>query len=206
MANPLWCSQGRCRTLGENKPFIQKRYPAKKPVHLETERLIIRDWNPRQDANHALDIYGDLRVTRWLSKTEPDQTIHDAQNRLQRFVHATSPDGYGIWAVDETAIDHLIGTILLQPLPDTNNQPTTDIEIGWHFRPASWGYGYATEAAHRILTYGWEVLKLPVIYAVSQTDNRRSIQVMKRLGMQIVGLTTQYYGGKELLLYRISAE
>lgn len=175
-------------------------------MHLETERLIIRDWHPRQDASHALDIYGDPRVTRWLGKMEPDQTIHDAQNRLQRFVYETAADGPGIWTVVEKAIDHIIGTMLLQPLPDLNAQPTADMEIGWHFRPASWGYGYATEAARSVLTYAWEVLNLPVVYAVTLPDNRRSIQVMERLGMEPLGLTTQYYGGRELLLYQIKAE
>jgi RimJ/RimL family protein N-acetyltransferase len=50
------------------------------------------------------------------------------------------------------------------------------------------------------------VLNLPVVYAVTLPDNRRSIQVMERLGMEPLGLTTQYYGGRELLLYQIKAE
>ncbi|MEM9162570.1 MAG: GNAT family N-acetyltransferase [Cyanobacteria bacterium P01_F01_bin.4] len=172
-------------------------------MYLETDRLIIRDWQPMQDARQALDIYGDEHVTHWLANAEPDQSIHAAQGRLQRYVSRTLSKGTGVWAVVEKAIDHIVGTILLVPLPDGESEPTDDIEIGWHFRPASWGYGYATEAAQRIVQYGFEDLKLPRLYAVTLPDNARSIAVMERLGMTSMGMTTHYYGGNELLLYRL---
>lgn len=173
-------------------------------MYLETDRLIIRDWQPMQDARHALDIYGDKQVTQWLANAEPEQSIHAVQGRLQRYVSRTLSEGTGVWAVVEKAIDHIVGTILLVPLPNGESEPTDDIEIGWHFRPASWGYGYATEAAHRIVQYGFEDLKLPMIYAVTLPDNIRSIAVMERLGMTSMGTTTNYYGGNKLLLYRLS--
>ncbi|MEM9905268.1 MAG: GNAT family N-acetyltransferase [Cyanobacteria bacterium P01_D01_bin.44] len=172
-------------------------------MYLETDRLIIRDWQPMQDARHALDIYGDEQVTQWLANAEPEQSIHAVQGRLQRYVSRTLSEGTGVWTVVEKAIDHIVGTILLVPLPNRENEPTDDIEIGWHFRPASWGYGYATEAAQRIVQYGFEELKLPMIYAVTLPENARSIAVMARLGMTSMGITTNYYGGNELLLYRL---
>ncbi|MEO0455163.1 MAG: GNAT family N-acetyltransferase, partial [Cyanobacteria bacterium P01_A01_bin.114] len=156
-------------------------------MYLETSRLIIRDWQPMQDARHALDIYGNEQVTRWLANAEPEKSIHDVQGRLQRYVSRTTTGGTGIWAVVEKAIDHIVGTLLLVPLPDREGVPTDDIEIGWHFRPASWGYGYATEAAQCIIQYGFEEMNLPMIYAVTLPDNTRSIAVMTRLGMQPVG-------------------
>ncbi|MEO1400841.1 MAG: GNAT family N-acetyltransferase [Cyanobacteria bacterium J06635_1] len=172
-------------------------------MHLETDRLIIRDWQPMQDARHSLDIYGNGQVTQWLAQAEPEKSIHDVQGRLQRYVSRTVTGGTGVWAVVEKAIDHIVGTILLVPLPDAESLPTDDIEIGWHFRPASWGYGYATEAAQQIVQYGFEDLKLPMIYAVTLPNNVRSIAVMERLGMQSMGMTTNYYGGNELILYRL---
>ncbi len=35
-------------------------------VMFETERLIIRDWIPEQDAKQAFEIYGDPEVTRFI--------------------------------------------------------------------------------------------------------------------------------------------
>jgi ribosomal-protein-alanine N-acetyltransferase len=173
-------------------------------VYLETERLIIRDWHPLQDAPSALDIYGDQQVTRWIGDQETDVSIQAVQGRLYRYINRsiTENPGTGIWAVVEKAIDRVIGTLLLVPLPGRDGQPTNDLEIGWHFRPASWGYGYATEAARAILAYSRQQLGWSVLFAVTLPDNKRSIAVMDRLGMTCLGMTDNYYGGRPLLLYQ----
>lgn len=184
-------------------------------MYIETDRLIIRDWQPLHDARHAMDIYGDKRVTRWIGEGETDNSIHAVQGRLQRYasrskkISAGEPTtvrraiGTGIWAVVEKSIDHIIGSILLIPLPGEDGQPTGNIEIGWHFRPASWGYGYATEAATQIIQYAHQQMGLSSVFAVTLPDNTRSIAVMERLGMEALGITEQYYGGRSLLLYRL---
>ena len=97
-----------------------------------------------------------------------------------------------------------------QPNSDANVQytdgmPTDYVEIGWHFRPASWGFGYATEAARLICQHAFETLKLPLLLAVSDPTNKRSVALMERLGMQNAGITTRYYGGRPLLLYKLEA-
>lgn len=87
-----------------------------------------------------------------------------------------------------------------------DGMPTNYIEIGWHFRPASWGFGYATEAAQRVCQHAFEDLGLPMLLAVSAPENTRSVAVMERLGMQPNGLTTRYYGGEPLVLYQLNAK
>ncbi|MEA5462350.1 GNAT family N-acetyltransferase [Leptothoe sp. PORK10 BA2] len=171
---------------------------------LTTERLIIRPWHPLYDAQQAFDIYGDPRVTRWL-QVPPDSSIHVTQARLQRYVERTV-NGLGVWAVIEQAINRAIGSLLLVPLPYSDNISSSrnKIEIGWHFRPASWGYGYATEAAHAILHYGFESLGLSTIHAVTSLDNGRSQRVMVRLGMECFGVTPDHYN-QTLLLYGLAA-
>ncbi len=172
-------------------------------MELTTNRLIIRHWHPIYDAQQAFDVYGDLRVTRWL-QGNPDSSIRNTQERLQSYCDRCA-DGLGIWAVVEKAIGRAIGSILLVPLPNSDKTNSGKIEIGWHFRPASWGYGYATEAANAILNYGFQALELPIIYAVTTPDNIRSQRVMTRLGMQAVGFTNDYYDCL-LQLYRLAAE
>ncbi|MGB7520093.1 MAG: GNAT family N-acetyltransferase, partial [Spirulinaceae cyanobacterium] len=68
--------------------------------------------------------------------------------------------------------------------------------IGWHLRRRSWGQGYATEGAKKILEYGFDSLNLPVIYAITRAENKRSIRVMERLKMLPLGTTDKYYGIK----------
>ncbi|MEM9265344.1 MAG: GNAT family N-acetyltransferase [Cyanobacteria bacterium P01_F01_bin.13] len=171
-------------------------------MRLTTDRLIIRDWRPLYDAQHASDIYGAPRVINWLSG-KCDRSIQVTQERLQRYCER-SVNGLGFWAVIEKAIDRAIGSILLVPLPSSNGTEIGNIEIGWHFRPASWGYGYATEAANAILNYGFKELQLSTIYAVARADNLRSQRVMARLGMQSLGSTDDYYS-RTLELYSVSA-
>ncbi|NEQ49797.1 MAG: GNAT family N-acetyltransferase, partial [Leptolyngbya sp. SIO3F4] len=137
-------------------------------MRLTTNRLIIRDWRPIYDAQQAFDIYGDSRVVRWL-QGKPDCSIQVTQERLQRYCERTV-NGLGVWAVVEKAIDRTVGSILLVPLPSNDKTDSGKIEIGWHFRPASWGYGYATEAARAILGYGFKQLQLSNIYAVTTPD------------------------------------
>ncbi len=172
---------------------------------LETERLIIRAWQPEQDAHQAFAIYSDAEVTQWLSNRTVAETVADVKGRLQRYVERfhERDRNLGCWAVVEKTSQDIIGNLFLIPLPDAEHEPTEDYEIGWHFRRQSWGHGFATESARCLMDYGLQQLHLPVLYAVTKPNNLRSIAVMERLGMQRMGLTRQYYGGHELLLYSV---
>lgn len=171
-------------------------------MRLTTDRLIIRNWQPIYDAQQAFDIYSDPRVTRWLSE-DTDRSIQMTQERLMRYCDRTQ-DGLGVWAVVDKAIDRVIGNILLVPLPKRDKTYSENIQIGWHFRPASWGYGYAAEAARTILHYGFTAVGLETIYAVTMADNIRSQRVMARLNLQSLGFTDDYYA-QTLELYGLAA-
>ena len=172
---------------------------------LETERLQLRAWQPEQDAVQALAIYGDRRVTDWIGDKTTAQSMAQVRDRLQLYCDRSeqAADGSGVWAVIERQRQQIIGNILLVQLPDRCGDPSGDYEIGWHFRPASWGQGFATEAAQRTVDYGFQRLNLSELYAVAMVGNQRSSRVMERLGMIALGQTTRYYGGAELLLYRL---
>ena len=190
-------------------------------MEFETPRLILRPWQPRQDARHAMDIFGDARVMKWVEPNSEDKSIRQVQGRLQRYLDQSilAPHQRGSWAVVQKDIYRVIGHVTLLPLPDLkevraqhtaedipDGLPTDYIEIGWHFRPASWGFGYATEAVHRIAKHSFEKMGLTLLLCVTHPDNKRSIALMERIGMRYDGITTRLYGGQELLLYRMSPE
>jgi len=169
---------------------------------LETDRLLIRDWQPETDAQAAIAIYGNPAVTQWIGDKSLDTTVEAVQARLERYRdRASSFPGLDCWAVLTQSPPAIVGTLLLMPLPDRQNLPSSNIEIGWHFRPESWGHGYATEAAQAVLVYGFDTLELPAIYAVTLLDNKRSIRVAQRLGMTDLGISQDYYGGYRLRLF-----
>ncbi|MFB5188719.1 GNAT family N-acetyltransferase [Alicyclobacillus fastidiosus] len=55
-----------------------------------------------------------------------------------------------------------------------------------------WGNGYATEAARRIVSYGFEELKLNRIWAAAFMRNPASSNVMKKVGMKQEGILKQH--------------
>ncbi|MBD0334589.1 MAG: GNAT family N-acetyltransferase [Cyanobacteria bacterium Co-bin13] len=178
-------------------------------MDLQTERLKIRDWLPEQDTPAAFAIYSDMRVMQWLGDRTVDATLAATQARLKRYQQRTAtahPPGLGTWAVEESKTGQLIGNLLLVCLPNVERQPSGHIEIGWHFNPAYWGQGFATEAAQAVLKYGFETLKLAEVYVVTLPENERSKAVAQRLGMTALGLTHQYHGGTELDLFKLTTK
>ncbi|MEH2072429.1 MAG: GNAT family N-acetyltransferase [Nostoc sp.] len=173
---------------------------------LETDRLTIRTWIPERDAEQAFDIYSDPKVTYFLGNGSRVTSIESQRQRLEENIERSRRrnNGTGSWAMIEKETTTIVGTILLKQLPDKDGLPTQDYEVGWHLRQASWGKGYATEAGRGMLDYGFNVLNLPVIYAVVKPENHASIRVTQRLGMKPVGQTKKYYG-IELLLFEQNA-
>lgn len=189
-------------------------------MQLETQRLILRDWHPTQDARNAMDIFGDARVMSWFEGGGKDGSIRQVQGRLQRYAEQAkqSENGLRSWAVVQKDIGRVIGNVVLCLLPDMaevreqhvpepieGGEATEYVEIGWHFRPSSWGFGYATEAAFCVAQHSFETLKLPILLAVTQPENNRSVAVMEKLGMRYDGPTTRCYGGKVMSLYVLTA-
>jgi RimJ/RimL family protein N-acetyltransferase len=124
--------------------------------------------------------------------------------KLQQFLDnaAQLNNGTGAWPIVKRETGKIIGCILLKQLPDNNSNLTQDYEIGWHLKRDNWGQGYATEAAKEVLKYGFNVLNLPVIYAVVNPKNYASIKVTQRLGMTPLGRSNKYYN-QEVELFQI---
>ncbi|QHT68787.1 GNAT family N-acetyltransferase [Rhodocytophaga rosea] len=64
--------------------------------------------------------------------------------------------------------------------------------------------GYATEASKCIIGYAFEKLGYTYLIASCDVPNRASVQVMKRLGMQL--LKEEVQDGKPLVFYQINKQ
>jgi ribosomal-protein-alanine N-acetyltransferase len=147
-----------------------------RPV-LETDRLILRRWQPRDRAPFAA-LNADPQVRRHFPGTLA-RAESDAQ--IDRFEAAWDADGIGIAAAERKADGVLLG---MAGLARVHDGPLSGaVEVGWRLAAAHWRRGYATEAAARWLDYGFETLGLPEIVAFTVPANAASQAVMRRLGM-----------------------
>ena len=91
--------------------------------------------------------------------------------------------GFGFWAVERIADDHLIGMCGLFKR-DTLPEP----DVGYALMPRYRGHGYAREAAGACLRYAREVLGLPEVWAITNPDNTASAAVLESIGLRDVGV------------------
>ena len=83
-------------------------------------------------------------------------------------------------------------------------------DLGYEIAPATWGQGYAAEAAEAMMRFGFEELGLHRIWAHAVAENAASQRVMEKLGMRCEGRLreTQWYKGRwwDTVVYGILEE
>ena len=90
--------------------------------------------------------------------------------------------GLGMWATLERKTGACIGTHLLNHI-----QGETYIQVGYVLFSQYWGRGYATEMSIAILRYGFAVLGLPEIFAITDLPNVASQRVLEKAGLERKG-------------------
>jgi RimJ/RimL family protein N-acetyltransferase len=158
---------------------------------LETERLVVRGWEDT-DVARVYDIYRRWEVMRWLGQ---DPKVMDDISQAQRFIETNKSKAggdYGLWAIEVKRTGALAGAGLLAPLPDEDHNGHGEVEMGWHLHPDCWGFGYASESGRALIQRGFD-LGLKEVYAVVYPDNERSLAACRRLGMEELGRSSQWY-------------
>lgn len=148
---------------------------------LETERLVLR---PMQvsDADDMFRYASRRDVTEFLLWS-PHPTKGYTEDYL-RCIRARYRIGeFYDWAVVEKASGRMIGTCGFTRF----DPPHNSAEIGYVLSPEYHGSGYATEAARRVIEYGFDELGLHRIEARFMKGNDASLHVMDKLGMTFEG-------------------
>jgi RimJ/RimL family protein N-acetyltransferase len=149
-------------------------------MKLETERLIIRQW---QDADRApfATMSADPEVMRYFATT---LTEDESNAAVDRWTSSIAEFGYGFGAATLKETGEFVGVIgLFFPTRFVLPWSPDGVEIGWRLAPKFWGQGLATEGARACIEYGFEVLKRDVLFATTALPNTPSRKVMERLGM-----------------------
>ncbi len=148
---------------------------------LETPRLRLR---PMRMSDSA-DFYDYARrpeVTvflRWSPHSSEQYTKDYLRYIEQRYAMGEFYD----WAVVEKESGRMIGTCGFTRFDFSHNAG----EIGYVLNPDFHGKGYGTEAAQRVVRFGFEELGLHRIEAKFIQGNQASLRVMEKLGMRFEG-------------------
>jgi 3-dehydroquinate dehydratase/shikimate dehydrogenase len=144
---------------------------------IQTERLILRPWR-MEDLEPLAKLYADPRVMEYWEV----KTFEEARKDYNHFVSSLEKHGWGFWAVELRNSHQFIGLIGLEDV-GFKAHFTPAVEIGWRLHYDFWGKGYATEGGKATLHYGFEILNLNEIVSFTAVANKRSRNVMERLGM-----------------------
>ena len=150
-------------------------------------------------ATYAMD--QDPLVARYLGDGKPEMRPLGEYRDFMRARLASWTSGlFHMWVMRLHGSDDFLGWAMLKPIKDTPH-----VEVGYRMPQASWGKGYATEAARAVLDYGFNVAGFDEITAVTHPDNAASQHVLTKAGLRRDG-TLNYNGRGEIPFFRLTKQ
>lgn len=152
----------------------------------ETQRLILRPFQST-DANKVQELAGDFEVAR-TTLSIPHPYPDGAAEAWISASSKRSDEGDGFpFALIHKENNDLIGCMGINV--DKWHQRG---ELGYWIGKDFWNRGYASEAAKRLIRFGFEDLHLNKIWAAAMSNNPASSNVMKKAGMRFEGEFKQH--------------
>ncbi|TCP98542.1 RimJ/RimL family protein N-acetyltransferase [Sphingomonas sp. PP-F2F-A104-K0414] len=148
---------------------------------IATERLTLLGWRDDDAAAHHA-MCADPAVMAYLG---PAPSPIDSAAWVMRQNAILADYGACFWALERRDTGAFIGWCGIKPGP-VGTPIDAEPEIGWSLVREHWGQGYAREAADAALAWGWRVLNLPTVWAITVPANTASRTLMERLGMNRV--------------------
>jgi RimJ/RimL family protein N-acetyltransferase len=153
---------------------------------LETERLILRRFDPVGDLDDFARAVCDAEVMRFVGNRTA-ASRREAAAALERYERRWTEIGIGHLAIERKADRRVLGRVgVVFWDADTwrivDSPDGTQMELGWLLARDAWGYGYATEAARAARAYVLEEARAPSLVSVIAPENDRSQAVARKLG------------------------
>ena len=168
---------------------------------IESERLLLRRIT-RDDYEFFARLHATLEVVRYIMNGQPrsaeesrawvDRAAMYPRANLGFLAVVRKSDGrmIGRCGLSELVVEAMAAPGAIRRGWFQRAQAPTDVELletpdlGYTFEPASWGHGYATEAARCVFDYARANLTWPRIVSVIRPDNVRSLRVAERSGLR----------------------
>ncbi|WP_295769759.1 GNAT family N-acetyltransferase [uncultured Mucilaginibacter sp.] len=162
-------------------------------IILETERLVLRKFSIN-DAQFIVEL---LNTPTWKQYIGDRgiQTIAEANNYLVKVILMNyAINGFGLYMVELKESGQAVGMCGL-----LKREYLTHADLGYALLPQFEGNGYASEAALATVNYAFNVFGWPVVAAITQPDNQRSVNLLTKLGF--IYTKPVWVDGRELDLY-----
>jgi len=144
---------------------------------METERLIFNFYAEKDKADF-ISLFTDAAVMKHVG--DGMMTRERAEAFWLRLFEKLYPQNYKIWAVFAKEDSRYVGHAGVYPRPTRKE----DWEFVYFLNQKSWGKGYATEIARRIIEFAFEELSLREVFATVDDDHSASIRVLEKTGMK----------------------
>lgn len=148
-------------------------------IYFRTRRLISREWH-ESDLENLIELNTDPKV---MEHFPSRMSASECEEMLQRVMAIQERDGFCFPALVEKDTNTFMGFCGLFNVA-FETQFTPAVEIGWRLLPRFWGKGFASEGARAWLRYGFENLCLERVVSFAVPQNKNSLAVMERIGMQ----------------------
>ena len=155
-----------------------------KVPQLETDRLMLRMWT-KKDAP-ALFAYASDPDVGPNAGWKPHANEGESRMIINQLFRCNMT-----WAIVEKETGIIVGSIGFEE--DRYRPHISSKEMGYSLAKDRWGRGYMTEAAKRLIRYGFEELKLDVLMIRTSETNTRSQRVIEKCGFTYEGTLRRAY-------------
>ncbi|BFH68950.1 putative N-acetyltransferase YoaA [Paenibacillus dendritiformis] len=153
---------------------------------LLTERLLLRAMEER-DCRDLFDLYSLEEVVRY-TPLEPFRSMQDVIREWNWHQEIFAEQSGLRWVIEDKSSAKVIGTCGFLQYEKTHRR----IELGYDLAPPYWGRGVMTEAARRVLSFGFRDMGVNRIEAKIDPENIASERLLLRLGFQKEGVMRQH--------------
>ena len=152
---------------------------------IETERLILRDWN--------VDDVDDLYEYAKNPNVGPHGgwKPHESKTESFEIMNTLFLNKYECWAIVYKENGKVIGSIGYEE--DVRRPEINCKELGYAMSEDYWGKGIMTEAAKAVLNYGFNKMNLDMVSIYRNPQNHRSGRVIDKCGFTYEGTLRKAY-------------
>ena len=148
---------------------------------IETERLLLREIVPEDEAGF-FRMDSDPVVHRYIGR-EPVKDITEIRDVMENIRRQYLEHGIARWAAILKETGEFIGWSGLKVEHNINGHDRF-YDLGYRFAQEHWGKGYAYEAACAFVDFGFDDMKLSIINAYVDVENKASRNVLEKCGLR----------------------